>query len=535
MNATDHPRPARRRQGHAGRPHRRAPRDPGHLDRRHLPRQHQGRHRARRAGRGDHQVRRLRPRRDHQRDRRGPARLGRRRAGASSSTATRARRARSRPSTRCWRATATPSTPSLELDVDEDAIVERLLKRAETEGRADDTEDVIRERHGDLPQGDRAARRSIYEQHGVLVKVDGMGAVDEVTERVIAAPSSTHDRLSAAKVPRCSDAAPSSRAAPPSSSCSCGEAGLLVGQTLELLARRGPPGRDHAGARRAWPRTSSAPRRRPELPARPRLQRTPSARASTTRSSTASRGVRGCSARATSSRSTAAPSSRAGTATPPSRPSSAAATPAARRTSRLIDATEDEPLGRHRRDAGRRPPVCGRRRGRGEHRGRGASATGTSLRRSSRSTSATASARQMHDGPADPQLRRARQRARRSSTASPGPSSRWSPSAAARHQGARRRLDRRHRRRHRGPRTGSTRSPCPRPASRCSPPSTAAPPGSATPTPLSTADPPRTSEGCGPDQGHIPPAFAALPRARTGTGIEPEPESARHPPRQLTT
>src|SRR6188768_3413599 len=32
------------------------------------------------------------------------------------------------------------------LTVDEDAIVERLLRRAETDGRADDTEDVIRRR-----------------------------------------------------------------------------------------------------------------------------------------------------------------------------------------------------------------------------------------------------------------------------------------------------------------------------------------------------------------------------------------------------
>ncbi len=34
----------------------------------------------------------------------------------------------------------------LELTVDEDAVVQRLLKRAEIEGRADDTEEVIRER-----------------------------------------------------------------------------------------------------------------------------------------------------------------------------------------------------------------------------------------------------------------------------------------------------------------------------------------------------------------------------------------------------
>src|SRR6476661_5677721 len=74
----------------------------------------------------------------------------------------------------------------LELEVDEDAIVERLLKRAETEGRADDTEDVIRERQA-IYRKETAPLAQHYEQVGLLVKVDGMGAVDEVTDRVIAA------------------------------------------------------------------------------------------------------------------------------------------------------------------------------------------------------------------------------------------------------------------------------------------------------------------------------------------------------------
>ncbi|WP_020143223.1 adenylate kinase [Terracoccus sp. 273MFTsu3.1] len=74
----------------------------------------------------------------------------------------------------------------LELEVDEDAIVERLLKRAETEGRADDTEDVIRERQA-IYRKETAPLAEHYEVAGLLVKVDGMGAVDDVTDRVIAA------------------------------------------------------------------------------------------------------------------------------------------------------------------------------------------------------------------------------------------------------------------------------------------------------------------------------------------------------------
>jgi adenylate kinase len=78
----------------------------------------------------------------------------------------------------------------LELNVDEEAVVSRLLKRAEIEGRADDTEEVIRERMA-IYHKETAPLIAIYEEHGVLIKVDGMGTVDEVTERVIKAVEST--------------------------------------------------------------------------------------------------------------------------------------------------------------------------------------------------------------------------------------------------------------------------------------------------------------------------------------------------------
>lgn len=74
----------------------------------------------------------------------------------------------------------------LELTVDEEAVVERLLKRAAIDGRADDTEAVIRERQ-QIYRAETAPLTDLYEAHGVLVKVDGMGEVDEVTERLAAA------------------------------------------------------------------------------------------------------------------------------------------------------------------------------------------------------------------------------------------------------------------------------------------------------------------------------------------------------------
>ena len=71
----------------------------------------------------------------------------------------------------------------LELTVDDEAVVQRLIKRAEIEGRSDDTEDVIRERQA-LYRKETAPLAELYGQRGLLVQVDGMGEVDEVTTRI---------------------------------------------------------------------------------------------------------------------------------------------------------------------------------------------------------------------------------------------------------------------------------------------------------------------------------------------------------------
>ena len=72
------------------------------------------------------------------------------------------------------------------LTVDEDAVVGRLLKRAEVEGRSDDSEEVIRERQA-IYRAETAPLIDVYEQHGVLVRVDGMGEVEQVAARLVAA------------------------------------------------------------------------------------------------------------------------------------------------------------------------------------------------------------------------------------------------------------------------------------------------------------------------------------------------------------
>lgn len=71
----------------------------------------------------------------------------------------------------------------VELTVDRDEVVDRLVKRARAEGRSDDTEDVMRHRQ-DVYTEQTAPLIEVYDERGLLVRVDGMGAVDDVTARV---------------------------------------------------------------------------------------------------------------------------------------------------------------------------------------------------------------------------------------------------------------------------------------------------------------------------------------------------------------
>lgn len=72
------------------------------------------------------------------------------------------------------------------LEVPEDELVRRLVKRGEDSGRSDDTEDVIRNRLA-VYEENTAPLIDFYADRGILVRVDGTGTVDEVTDRLIAA------------------------------------------------------------------------------------------------------------------------------------------------------------------------------------------------------------------------------------------------------------------------------------------------------------------------------------------------------------
>jgi len=78
----------------------------------------------------------------------------------------------------------------VELTLPEPLIVERLLKRAELEGREDDTEPVIIKRLA-VYREQTEPIAAVYRQRGGLLTVDGVGTVDEVGERVLAALAAT--------------------------------------------------------------------------------------------------------------------------------------------------------------------------------------------------------------------------------------------------------------------------------------------------------------------------------------------------------
>ena len=73
----------------------------------------------------------------------------------------------------------------LSLEVNEDLLVDRLVKRASIEGRADDNEETIRRRM-EVYKAETEPLMAIYRERGMLVSVDGEGSVDEVAERIFA-------------------------------------------------------------------------------------------------------------------------------------------------------------------------------------------------------------------------------------------------------------------------------------------------------------------------------------------------------------
>jgi adenylate kinase len=75
------------------------------------------------------------------------------------------------------------------ITADSDEVVRRLLGRAQEQGRADDTEDVIRRRL-EVYAEQTAPLIDTYSKRNLVIEVDGLGAVEEVTGRILEALAS---------------------------------------------------------------------------------------------------------------------------------------------------------------------------------------------------------------------------------------------------------------------------------------------------------------------------------------------------------
>jgi len=73
----------------------------------------------------------------------------------------------------------------IQLLADEDEVVRRLRLRAIELGRTDDTEEVIRHRQ-QVYARETEPLLAVFARRGLVLEVDGLGAVDEVTRRILA-------------------------------------------------------------------------------------------------------------------------------------------------------------------------------------------------------------------------------------------------------------------------------------------------------------------------------------------------------------
>lgn len=74
----------------------------------------------------------------------------------------------------------------IRLVADEDEIVRRLRQRAIDQGRVDDSEEAIRHRQ-EVYQRETAPLLEMYRDRELLLEVDGLGEMDDITARIFAA------------------------------------------------------------------------------------------------------------------------------------------------------------------------------------------------------------------------------------------------------------------------------------------------------------------------------------------------------------
>ena len=84
----------------------------------------------------------------------------------------------------------TSITLMLALDVEENELKNRLLKRAEVSGRADDADPKIIENRISVYNKETAPVKDFYEDQNKLISISGIGTIDEITDRLFRAVDS---------------------------------------------------------------------------------------------------------------------------------------------------------------------------------------------------------------------------------------------------------------------------------------------------------------------------------------------------------
>ena len=74
----------------------------------------------------------------------------------------------------------------LALDVEENELKNRLLKRAEVSGRADDADTTIIENRIAVYNKETAPVKNYYDSQNKLISISGIGTIDEITQRLFA-------------------------------------------------------------------------------------------------------------------------------------------------------------------------------------------------------------------------------------------------------------------------------------------------------------------------------------------------------------
>lgn len=79
----------------------------------------------------------------------------------------------------------TPLDRVVALEAGRDILLERMAKRAQEQGRSDDTPEVIAKRL-ETYERETAPLLDIYESRGLLLRVNGVGEITQISENIIA-------------------------------------------------------------------------------------------------------------------------------------------------------------------------------------------------------------------------------------------------------------------------------------------------------------------------------------------------------------